>query len=241
MRLSIVIPVYNEGEVIAKTLKGIEEKVKTPHETLIVYDMDDDNTIPAVKKLGKTYPNVKLVKNIYGRGALNAIKTGLNKARGDAVCVTMADLSDDPVSLNEMIRKFDQGFDIICASRYMKGGKQIGGPFIKQLLSRTAGVSLHYLVGIPTHDVTNSFKLYSKKFLDKTKVESTGGFELGIELTVKAYFDGWKVTEVPTTWDYLAKQSRFKLMAWLPNYLKWYLLAIQKKLEGYPKANVTAN
>lgn len=233
--LSIVMPVYNEGKIITRTINRVESSVNTPHELLIVYDMDEDTTVPPVKKLQKKYPNVKPIKNIYGRGALNALKSGLKLAKGEAVCVMMADLTDDPKVLNRMLEKFNNGYDIVAASRYMKGGRQVGGPFIKQILSRTAGVSLHYLTGIPTHDVTNSFKIYSKKFLAKTKIESDGGFELGIELTSKAFIGGYKITEVPTTWTYLAKESRFLIKKWLPKYLKWYLWAIQKRLSGYPR------
>lgn len=235
MKLSIVMPVYNEGKVIPETIRRVETSVKTPHELLIVYDMDEDTTVPPAKRLQKKYPNVKLVKNIYGRGALNALKTGIKKAQGEAVCTMMADLTDDPKPLNEMMKKFDEGYDVVAASRYMRGGHQIGGPFVKQILSRVAGISLHYLAQIPTHDVSNSFRLYSKKFLDKQKIESDGGFELSTELTVKAFIQGYKITEVPTTWKYLAKESRFYLTKWLPKYLKWYLWTIQKRLEGFPK------
>lgn len=238
MRLSIVMPVYNEGRIISETVKRIHDQVKTPFELLIVYDMDEDTTVGAVKKIQKKYSHAKLVKNIYGRGALNAIKTGLAKAKGDAICVMMADLTDNPNSLNQMMEKFDAGYDVVSGSRYMPGGKQIGGPFLKQLMSRTAGISLHFLAGIPTWDPTNSFRLYSRRFLKKTKIESNGGFELGIELTVKAYFGGFKVTEIPTTWDYLSKESRFLLKKWLPKYLKWYLWALKKRLQGYPKKTV---
>ena len=229
MKLSIIIPVYNEGSIILKTITNVEKAVKFPHELLIIYDMDDDNTVPPVKKLQKKYNNLKLIKNIYGKGALNALKTGLKKASGEAVCVMMADLTDDPKVVNEMMKKFQQGADMVAASRYMKGGHQIGGPILKQLMSRGAGLSLHYLVGLPTHDATNSFKIYSKKFLNKTKIESNGGFELGIELAVKAHFNGYKVAEVPTTWTYLAKESRFFLKKWLPKYLKWYFWAVGKR------------
>ena len=231
------MPVYNEGDIIGETLKQVESTVKIPHELLIVYDMDDDTTITPVKNFQKKYKNIKLVKNIYGRGALNALKTGLVKAQGNAVCVMMADLTDDPKVLNEMMAKFENGFDVVAASRYMKGGHQIGGPLIKQILSRVAGISLHYPVGLPTHDATNSFRLYSRKFLNEIKIESDGGFELAIELTVKAHFGGYKVAEVPTTWTYLTKESRFYLAKWLPKYLKWYFWAISKRLAGYPKSD----
>jgi len=229
------MPVYNEGEVIEETISRVESSIKIPHELLIIHDMDEDTTVPEVKKLQKKYPNAKLVKNIYSKGALNALKTGLKKAEGEAVCVMMADLTDDPRVLNDMAKKYDEGFDVIAASRYMKGGHQIGGPLIKQILSRVAGVSLYYLGILPMHDATNSFRLYSKKFLNSVNIESDGGFELAIELTVKAHFNGFKVTEVPTTWAYLDKESRFYLKKWLPKYFKWYLWAVNKKLHGYPK------
>lgn len=222
------MPVYNEGTVITRTITKLEPSVKLKHELIIVYDMDSDTTIQPVKTLQGKYKNIKLLKNKFGKGALNALKTGLDAAKGEAVCVMMADLTDDPKVINEMMDKFNQGFDIIAASRYMKGGHQKGGPILKQLLSRGAGLSLHYLAGLPTHDATNSFKIYSKEFLKKTKIESNGGFELGIELTVKGYFNGYKVTEVPTTWTYLNKESRFYLKKWLPKYLKWYFYALIK-------------
>ncbi|KKR51409.1 MAG: hypothetical protein UT84_C0001G0094 [Candidatus Curtissbacteria bacterium GW2011_GWA1_40_16] len=230
MQLSVVIPVYNEGGVIEKTLLDLESSLKISHEVLVVFDMDEDTTVPPVKNLQKKFPDIKLVKNTYGRGALNALKTGLKKAKSQAICVMMADLTDDPNVINNMYNKFQHGFDVVAASRYMKGGHQIGGPKFKQFLSRSAGLSLHYFAGIPTHDATNSFKIYSKKFLDKVTIESDGGFELGIELTVKAYFGGYKIAEVPTTWKYLSKESRFYLKKWLPKYLKWYFWAIRKRL-----------
>lgn len=235
MLLTIVMPAYNEGEVIEKTVRLIHEKVRGPFELLVVYDFEQDSTVPVVQKAQSQYKNVKLVRNMYKRGALNAIKTGIAKARGEAVCVMMADLTDEPETLNDMVEKYQQGFDIVSGSRYMKGGHQVGGPFTKQLMSRAAGISLHYIAGIPTFDPTNSFRLYSQRFLKKTKIESNGGFELGIELTVKAYFGGYKVTEVPTTWTYLAKVSRFNMKKWLPKYVKWYFWAINKRLNGYPK------
>ena len=235
MQLSIVMPVYNEGKIIGQTIRQVESQVKIPHELLIIYDMDEDTTVPVVEKLQKKYPSVRLVKNIFGKGALNALKTGLKLAKGESVCVMMADLTDDPKVLDKMMDKFDQGYDVIAASRYMRGGQQIGGPLVKQVLSRVAGISLHFLAGLSTHNATNSFRLYSRKFLRNVKIESDGGFELALELTVKAHFDGYRVTEVPTTWTYSAKESRFYLKKWLPKYLKWYLWAINKKLHGYPK------
>ena len=82
---------------------------------------------------------------------------------------------------------------------------------------------MHWFAGVPTHDSTNNFKLYSRRFLDSVQIESSAGFELALELTVKATIAGSRVAEVPTTWrDRTAGQSNFKLRKWLPHYLHWY-------------------
>ena len=108
---------------------------------------------------------------------------------------------------------------------------QIGGPRLKRLMSRVAGLSLHWFAGVATHDPTNNFKLYRRSFLDATPIESTAGFELALELTVKATIAGRRVAEVPTTWrDRTAGQSNFKLRMWLPHYLHWYRLAFVERI-----------
>jgi glycosyltransferase involved in cell wall biosynthesis len=229
--INIVIPVYNEGENILKTLDEIKAKVKTPHQIFIVYDFDEDNTLPAVNKYNQA--SVILVKNKCGKGALSAIKTGFDAVRDGIVLVVMADLSDDLIVVDEMFNKINEGYDIVCGSRFMRGGRHIGGPFLKSLISKWACLSLYYLVGFPTHDVTNSFKMYTKKVLSSIMIESNGGFELGMEICVKAYVKGFKIAEVPSTWhDRSVGQSRFKLWQWLPKYLHWYFFAVRKRLFG---------
>lgn len=229
--INIVIPVYNEGANISNAISEIESKVKTGHRIFIIYDFDEDNTLPVVRGLMGNKKNIHLLKNKHGKGVLNAIKTGFEIVNGDVVLVIMADLSDDLSKADEMFKKINEGNDIVCGSRYMKGGKQVGGLKFKKLLSRTAGISLRYLTGIPTYDVTNSFKMYTKKVLDDIRIESTGGFELGMEIVIKAFFKGYNITEVPSVWrDRKAGESKFKLWKWLPKYLYWYFFAIQQKL-----------
>lgn len=233
MELSIVIPVYNEGENIKKVVSGATSVLKDGYnyEILLVYDFPTDTTVRPAKKLIKKYPQLKLIRNKYGKGALNAIKTGLEEGKGEGLLVTMADCSDDPKSIPSMLSKFEEGADIVCGSRYMKGGKKKGGPFLKSFLSWFAGISGMLFMGLPTHDLTNSFKLYRKTLLKKITIESQGGFELGMEILVKAYFShNAKVTEVPTSWyDRTEGKSRFKLYTWLPRYIHWYLWAMKKR------------
>lgn len=122
-----------------------------------------------------------------------------------------------------MLALAESGADVVAASRYMRGGRQVGGPLLKGLLSRTAGLTLQWFGRVGTHDATNNFKLYSRRYLETVTIESEGGFELALELTVKAALSGRVVREVPATWrDRTAGESRFRLRAWLPRYLHWY-------------------
>jgi len=226
-RLSVVCPVYNEGENIAALVGRLEREVDLDLELIVVYDEDEDDTLPALAMLEPRFP-VRAVKNRLGRGALNAIKTGFAEARSEATLVVMADLSDDLSAVGRMFELLVRGADVVCGSRYMPGGRQIGGPFLKGLLSRAAGISLHYLAGVPTRDVTNSFKMYRTEFLRGLRFESSGGFEIGMEAVVKAYVAGRRIAEVPSTWtDRVAGASRFRLWRWLPRYLRWYLYAFR--------------
>jgi dolichol-phosphate mannosyltransferase len=226
--LSVVVPVYNEGENVVSTLRGIVEKSRTrPLEVLVVYDFDEDTTVPVVKRLQAEIPELRLHRNTIGRGVLNAIKSGLAAARAPYVLVTMGDGSDDAADIDPMYELARGGADVVAGSRYMRGGRQLGGPLLKRTMSRAAGLSLHWVAGIPVHDATSNFRLYSKRLLNKVTIESNGGFELGIELTVKAHLLGMRVAEVPTTWrDRTAGQSRFQLWRWLPRYLRWYARGI---------------
>ena len=146
--INIIIPVYNEKESICKTFSEIENKIKTPHKIFVVYDHDDDNTIPIIKDHIDRKNNLALVKNKYGIGALNAIKTGFDCVDEGAVLVINADLSDDLPIVDRMFGKINEGYSIVCGSRYMKGGKQIGGPWFKNRLSRLAGITLYHLAGL---------------------------------------------------------------------------------------------
>ena len=222
--LSVVIPVYNEGENVVQTLLGVVQQAHVrPLEVLIVHDFDEDTTVPVVIRLQAEMPELRLHRNTLGRGVLNALKSGLRAARAPYVLVTMGDGSDNPADIDPMYELARGGADVVAGSRYMRGGSQLGGPLLKRTMSRAAGLSLHFLGGLPVHDATSNYRLYSKRLLNQVTIESTGGFELGLELTVKAYRLGMRVAEVPTTWrDRTAGQSRFRLWQWLPRYLKWY-------------------
>lgn len=230
--LSIIIPVYNEAEYIKKTFDEIKRCIHAKAVVYVVYDSKEDNTLPVVEECikNKLYPfEIVPLQNIYSKGALNAILTGLYETNSAYKLVMMADLSDNLEAVDHMLEQAQKGYDVVCGSRYMKGGSQTGGPKIKSFLARCAGLSLHILTGIPTHDCTNSFKLYADRLLRNIKIESTGGFEIGLEILTKAWIGGYQITEVPSQWqENPDRVSHFHLFKWLPHYLKWYLLCVFK-------------
>jgi glycosyltransferase involved in cell wall biosynthesis len=225
------MPVFNEPDNIGPVLRRFENSVATPHEVLVVYDFDEDTTVPVVRELQAELPGIRLLRNELGPGVLNAMRAGIAAADSPFVLVSMADGSDDVESVDEMVALGRAGADVVAASRYMRGGRQIGGPLLKRTLSRIAGLSLYWIGGLPIHDATNNFRLYRTEFLRSIRIESTGGFELAIELSVKAAVRGRRLAEIPTTWrDRTAGESRFKLGAWLPRYLRWYLYLFRERL-----------
>jgi dolichol-phosphate mannosyltransferase len=226
VRLSVVMPAHNEGRAIEPVLARLAEGVTLPFEVLVVVDSEDDPTVAAVEKIARNDRRFRVVVNMYGRGPGNALRFGIDAAGGPAVVVTMADGSDDPRQIDDLVRLVERGVVIACASRYMSGGQQVGGPALKRFLSRAAGRSLHLFARVGTRDATNSFKAYSADFLRLAGIESSMGFEMGLELTAKARRLRLPVAEIPTIW--LEREegvSNFKVASWIPRYLRWYFFA----------------
>jgi len=224
--IQIVVPIYNEGKNVCVLYDGLLAE-NIPFDLLqFIYDVDQDITLPFVTKLRESDSRVQAVKNQFGPGILNALRWGFSHCEPGPIIVLMGDNSDKLSIIPEMTELWKKGATMVCPSRYMKGGKQYGGGLLKSNLSRTAGLSLK-LLGFPTADPTNNFKLYDGTWLRQQSIESTGGFEVALELTYKAFCGGHSVVELPTVWqDRTLGQSRFRLMKWLPHYLRWYLKAV---------------
>lgn len=231
--VSVVLPVRDEPENIAACFERLAGALSaTPHEVLVCFDSPEDTTLPVIERAPIKPSRLVLVKNELGPGPSFAMRAGLQRASGDVVVTSMADLSDPPEIILSMAAKIRREHaDVVSGSRYMAGGKQVGGPRLKTLLSRVAGVSLYWIAGIRTHDATTNFRAYSRHLLQAVKPESGRAFSLGLELTVKAHLLGFRVDEVPSTWiERHAGESRFRLGPWLPEYLRFYLRAVAAPL-----------
>jgi dolichol-phosphate mannosyltransferase len=230
-RVSIVIPAYSEGSDIEDVLARLTESVQLPHEILVVVDAPDDSTVPCVEKYARQHPTTSVVVNDVEPGPAQAIRYGIERAAADVVVVTMADGCDDPQQIDQMVRLVERGVVIAAASRYSRGGQQVGGPVLKSLLSRAAGLSLWVLARVGTRDATNSFKAYDVDFVRRVGIASSAGFEIGIELVAKARRARLPVAEVPTIWlERNHGVSNFKIVSWLPHYLGWWRFAFGPRL-----------
>jgi dolichol-phosphate mannosyltransferase len=230
MKLSVVVPAYNEEENIRDVISKIESALTFPHELIVVNDHSADKTGQIARSISGQYKNIKVVENALNRGFANALKTGFCASSGEMVIPVMADLCDDLSTIKAMLDKSEQGYDIICGCRYMKGGARLGGSKIKGFFSSFVGGSLRCLLGIPTRDIANAFKMYRKTVLDKINIEAKS-FEISMEITLKAFYSGFKIAELPTSWRERVKgKSSFKMFKLLPNYFRLYIWAISKKI-----------
>jgi len=231
VRVSIVVPVYNEDDGINGFLDRLFDGITMPCEVLAVYDSPDDSTVPHLEAYARKDPRVVPTLNTYGKGAAQALRYGIDHAESDIVVVTMADGSDDPQQVEALVHLVERGVVVAAASRYAKGGQQVGGPWLKRIMSRGAGLSLYWLARVGTRDATNSFKAYDREFIRRVGVESDTGFELGLEMVAKARRYREPVAELPTIWlDRTVGQSNFQVWSWLPRYLRWYRYAFGPRL-----------
>jgi dolichol-phosphate mannosyltransferase len=204
MKLSIVIPAYNEEESITETIDQIEEafsQVSIDHEILVVNDNSKDNTAQVLEELSRKYPAVKYVTNLGPNGFGYAVRYGLERYSGDCVAVMMADLSDSPYDLIRYYTTMLEGnYDCVFGSRFMKGGKVVDYPFVKKVINRIANLIIRVVMRIKYNDTTNAFKLYKREVIEGVKPILSPHFNLTIELPLKAIIRGYSYAVVPNSW-----------------------------------------
>jgi glycosyltransferase involved in cell wall biosynthesis len=230
IRCSLVIPAYNEGEVLKKTLSRIIETLEIEFECIVVVDEISDTSVSIVQEFQSKDPRFTLLVNDFFPGPAGAIRSGIRKSSGRTIVVTSADGSDDASQIVDLVMLVERGIDVAAASRYMHGGKLINSPFLKGVLSRAAGLSLHIFKRVGTKDATNNFRGYSADFLRSIEIESIYGFEIGLELVAKARRANRPIAEIPTIWiERESGVSKFPLLKSIPRYLYWYLFALVPK------------
>ena len=162
-------------------------------------------------------------------------------ATSTAPFVLMYPADDDynAATVDSMVALARGGCDIVCASRFMPGGAMIGCPWLKAVLVRAANFTLHHFARLPTTDASNGFRLFSRRVIERSRSNPIG-LRYSIELLVKAHRLGWPIARGPGAMVRAQHgQSRFRVIKWLPAYLRWYAYAFATTWLRRKAASVT--
>lgn len=204
MKLSVVIPAYNEEESISETLRSLYATLKKydiPHEIWVTNDNSKDNTLEVLQELQKEIPSLVFETNKGPNGFGYAVRYGLERFSGDCVAVFMADMSDDPEDLVKYYKTMlTENVDAVFGSRWIKGGKVIDYPVVKKRINRIANFIIKMVIGIKYDDTTNAFKLYKRETMEGLKPFLSPHFNLTVELPLKTIVRGYSYIVVPNSW-----------------------------------------
>jgi dolichol-phosphate mannosyltransferase len=203
MKLSIVIPAYNESESITETLTSLYTALlakNIPHEILVVNDNSKDTTLEVLTELKTDIPSMVIHTNLGPNGFGYAVRYGLDRFTGDVVAVMMADLSDSPEDLVAFYTKIQEGYDCVFGSRWIKGGAVYDYPFLKKRINRLANWIVKVVFRLKYNDCTNAFKMYRKETIEGIKPFLSPHFNLTLELPLKAIVRGYSYAIVPNSW-----------------------------------------
>ena len=202
--LSIVLPTYNESQNIVRMLNSIAETLPedTAAEIIVVDDNSPDGTADIASRHAKnilSYKklNVEVVRRQSKLGLSSAILAGVQSANGDIILAMDGDFSHPPQIIPHIIESLlNSNYDIVIASRYVKGASVIGWPFKRRLMSRGATKIAQYGLGIEVKDPVSGFFAFRRHIIQGLKFDALG-YKMLLELLVKA--KGARVKEVPYT------------------------------------------
>ena len=213
--LAVLIPAHDEQASVGATIDAIAQRLTAEaiaFEIVVVDDHSSDGTAAEVERIARTWPAVRCIPNLRPRGFGNAIHTGLLDFRGDAVCIVMADSSDEPADIVAYWRAIEHGYDCAFGTRFTRAAKVVDYPPLKLFLNRVANMVIALLFGLRYNDVTNAFKCYRREVVEGVKPILSHHFNITVELPLKAIVRGYSWTVLPTNW-YNRKHgvSKFKI------------------------------
>ncbi len=204
MKLSVVIPAYNEQDSLPETLNTLYatlQRENIEHEIVVTNDNSCDDTLKVLEELSKSIPTLVYYTNSGPNGFGYAVRYGLERYTGDYVAVMMADLSDDPNDLVKFYRKALEGnYDCVFGTRWSNGGKVIDYPALKRRINRLANFIVKLVFRFKYNDCTNAFKLYRRETMEGLKPFLSPHFNLTLELPLKAIVRGYSYAVVPNSW-----------------------------------------
>ncbi len=230
MKISILMPVRNEGINLKIMLKILRAVLETSHEVLVVCDSPEDTSIPVVHEMQQAYPNLRLVLNQNGRGVTNAIRAGFDAAQGEYVLIFAADEVGPVLAIEDMLALMDEGAEFVSCTRYSHGGRRLGGSLVGQVLSRIANRLFHALSGCALSDATTGIKMMRRSAYYRLNLSARPvGWAVAFEMSMKAQLAGLKLGEVPIiSVDRLyGGESTFRVGPWAIEYFRWFIWGIR--------------
>lgn len=200
---SVVIPARDEEDSVIPTVRHLHLEFKlqnVPHEIVVVDDGSTDRTWEVLQELKKEIPALQPVQNPGPHGFGRAVIYGLDRMKGDAVVIMMADESDDCRDAVRYWQQLQAGWDCVFGSRFIKGGGVIDYPRLKLMMNRLANFFIKFIFRFKLNDTTNAFKAYRKTVIDGCRPLIAPHFNLTVELPLKAIVRGYSWTVIPITW-----------------------------------------
>ncbi len=200
---SIVIPAHNEEESLPYTVGDIYAalvRAGVPHEIVVVDDGSRDRTWTVLQHLQETVPTLVPVRNDGPHGFGRAVVFGLNRIKGDACTIMMADASDSPEHAIRYWQMLNEGWDCVFGSRFIKGGEVVDYPRVKLLVNRLANLLVRLGFNIALNDTTNAFKAYRRTVIEGCRPFLSEHFNLTVEIPLKAIVRGYTWTVIPVSW-----------------------------------------
>jgi hypothetical protein len=217
--VSCIVPARNEEGNVAAVIDALSPVLSTSpvicgYEIIVVDDNSTDSTGALIDALAQKDSHIHPVHRTTNPGFGNAIKTGMKEAKGDIVIPFMGDLSDNPHDIPRLVERIDEGYDIAYGSRFAEGGALNGYSRTKLIANRAFNNLVRLSFGIPYRDITNAFKAYRKEVLDEIGIDNleSSGFDLTVEIPIKAHIHGFRSSEVPVQWcDRTSGEAKLKL------------------------------
>ena len=231
VKLSLLLPVRNEGLNLKILLKILRAVVDCPHEVLIIYDREDDDSAPVARAMESEHPEIRGVHNTRGAGVVNALKAGVDAAVGRYVLIFAADEVGPVLAIDDMIALMDDGCDFVSCTRYAYGGRRLGGSLIGGILSRIANNLFCRLTSLRLTDATTGIKMFRRELFEPLDLHARPvGWAVTFEMAIKAQLANLKLGEVPiVSIDRLyGGQSSFSLGPWVFEYLRWFMWGVRQ-------------
>lgn len=198
MKLSVIIPVYNEVESIHEILKRVQA-TKLAKEIVVVDDGSQDGTREVLKKLdGKGGLCVVLHEQNQGKGA--AVRSGMNAAHGDIILIQDADLEYDPRDYPRLLQPIQEGIaDVVYGSRFL-GGPRRATMYWHMVANKILTFMTNILYDTILTDMETGYKVFRRGVIDGMVIHANG-FDFEPEFTAKVLKRRHRIYEVPITFN----------------------------------------